>query len=219
MDMMTVEELLTTTRSVRKRLDLKRPVPYDILEKCLKLAIQAPTGSNQQGWRFLVVTDAGKRKAIGDYYAQAFSAYNAEQSKNAPKLESDDPRAGRMSKVVSSAVYLSQHMGEVPVHIIACYEGRVEKESVLSQASLYGSILPAAWSLMLALRANGLGTAWTTLHLQFEKEISELLEIPAHFTQTVLLPVAYFKGETFQPAKRISARAVTYLNRWGQTRS
>ncbi len=219
MDMMTVEELLTTTRSVRKRLDLKRPVPFDVLEKCLKLALQAPTGSNQQAWRFLIVTDAKKRQAIGDYYAKAFSAYSTQQAKSAPKLEGTDPRAARMMKVVSSAIYLSQHMGEVPVHIIACHEGRVEKESVLSQASLYGSILPAAWSLMLALRANGLGSAWTTLHLQFEKEISELLEVPDHFTQTVLLPVAYFTGETFQPAKRISVQEVTYLNRWGQTRS
>jgi nitroreductase len=217
MDMPTVEKLLTTTRSVRKRLDLSRPVPMDVLERCLEIAIQAPTGSNLQGWRFMIVTDAHKRKVIADYYSRSFQAYAAQSAANTPQRAASDPRSQRMTKVVSSAVYLSQKFAEVPVHILACLEGRVENAGVMHQASFYGSILPAAWSLMLALRAHGLGSAWTTLHLQYEKEIAELLGIPDTFTQTVLLPVAYFKGEDFQPARRLPVREVTYRDGWGQS--
>lgn len=212
----SVEELLTTTRSVRKRLDLSRPVPLDIVERCLEVAIQAPTGSNTQGWKFLVVTDPQKRRAIGDFYAKSFRLYAAESAKSAPQLSSDDPRSQRLNKVISSAVYLAEKFGDVPVHILGCLEGRVESAGVLEQASFYGSILPAAWSLMLALRAEGLGTAWTTLHLRYEKEVRELLEIPESYTQAVLFPVAYYKGETFQPAKRVPVRDLTYLDSWGQ---
>jgi nitroreductase len=214
MDKATIEKLLTTTRSVRKRLDLTRPVPLDVIERCLKIAIQAPTGSNSQGWRWLVVTDPDKRKTIGDFYARSFAAYAEESAVNAPSQ--DDPRAERMEKVLDSAVYLSQKLGEVPVHIIGCLEGRVEKAPVVHQASFYGSILPAAWSLMLALRAEGLGTAWTTLHLRYEREVAELLGIPATFTQAVLFPVAYYTGRDFLPAKRIPASELTYLNTWGE---
>lgn len=211
-----IEKLLTTTRSVRKRLDLSRPVPLDVIERCLEVAIQAPTGSNTQGWRFLVVTDADKRKAIGDYYAKSFQEYAALGAKNPPKLESSDPRAQRLGKVVSSAVYLAQKMGEVPVHVLGLLEGRVEKGSAMEQASFYGSVLPAAWSFMLALRAEGLGTTWTTLHLRYEKEIAELLGIPDSFTQAVLFPVAYYTGEDFQPARRVPVRELTYHNGWGE---
>jgi nitroreductase len=216
MDKTTVEKLLTTTRSVRKRLDLSRPVPLDVIERCLNLAIQAPTGSNAQGWRFLVVTDPEKRQTIADYYAKSFRVYAAESAATAPKRSADDPRSQRMGKVVDSATYLCQKLAQVPVLIFGCLEGRVETESVMIQASYYGSILPAAWSLMLALRAEGLGTTWTTLHLRYEKEIGELLGIPETFTQTVLFPVAYFQGDDFQPAKRVPVRQLTYLDSWGQ---
>lgn len=216
MDKMTVEKLLTTTRSVRKRLDLDRPVPLETIERCLETALQAPTGSNAQGWKFMVITDAEKRQKIGDYYAKSFQAYAAESAKSTPARSKDDPRSERMMKVITSAVYLSQKFGQVPVHVLALLEGRVEKESVMAQASFYGSILPAAWSLMLALRAEGLGSAWTTLHLLYEKEISELLGIPENYTQAVLLPVAYFTGEDFQPAKRLPARKLTYHDTWGE---
>ncbi len=218
MDMTTVEELLTTTRSVRKRLDLKRPVPMAVLEKCLELAIQAPTGSNAQKWRFLVINNPEKRARIAEAYARSFALYLKEGAANAPKLGADDPRAQRGKKVVDSAVHLSRNLAQVPVHILCCTEGRVEDQTAFHQASLYGSILPAAWSLMLALRAHGLGSAWTTLHLRYEEEVAELLEIPAHFTQAVLLPVAYYTGEGFRPARRVPARELTYLNSWGRTR-
>jgi nitroreductase len=212
----SAEKLLTTTRSVRKRLDLTRPVPLDVIERCLEIAIQAPTGSNAQGWRFVVVTDPEKRKTIADYYSKSFQVYAVESAKAAPRLPAADPRSQRLGKVVDSATYLSQKMAEVPVLILGCLEGRVEHQSVMMQASYYGSILPAAWSLMLALRAEGLGTAWTTLHLLYEKEIGELLGIPDSFTQTVLFPVAYYTGEDFQPAKRVPVRELTYLDGWGQ---
>ncbi len=216
MDTLTVEKLLTTTRSVRKRLDFDKPVPLDVLERCLEVALQAPTGSNAQGWKFMLITDPEKRQKIGEYYSKSFQIYAGESAKNTPAREQDDPRSERMMKVVSSAVYLSQKFGQVPVHILALLEGRVEKTDVMTQASFYGSILPAAWSLMLALRAEGIGSAWTTLHLRYEKEISELLGIPDNYTQAVLLPAAYFTGKDFQPAKRVPVRQLTYLDSWGQ---
>lgn len=217
MDIPSVEKLLTTTRSVRKRLDLSRPVPQDVLEHCLDLALQAPTGSNSQGWRFLVVTDPDKRRAVAEYYAKSFEIYARETAANTPQRPDDDPRSQRMGKVVNSAVYLAQKMGEVPVLLLGCIEGRVEKADQMTQASFYGSILPAAWSLMLALRAHGLGSAWTTLHLRYEKEVGELLGIPETFTQAVLLPIAYFTGDDFQPGKRVPLREVAYRDHWGQS--
>jgi len=215
MDMTTVEKILTTTRSVRKRLDLSRDVPLDIVKKCLDLAIQAPTGSNSQQWRFVLVTDPNKRAELAALYAKSFQLYAKESAAAAPKLEPTDPRAQRMMKVVTSAVYLSENLAKVPLFVLACLEGRVEKASVLEQASFYGSILPATWSLMMALRAEGIGSAWTTLHLRYEEEAAKILQIPDNFTQTCLLPVAYFTGQDFRPAKRVPSEQLTYLNEWG----
>lgn len=216
MDLNTVDHLLTTTRSVRRRLDLDRPVEPEVIQECLEIAIQAPTGSNEQGWHWLVVSDAGKRQAIGELYKQAFMVY-ANLRMQAPKqYESGDVRAERAVPVAKSALYLANNMHRVPVLIIPCIEGRVEKsEQVLQQASLYGSILPATWSLMLALRARGLGASWTTLHLMFEQQVAEVLGIPDDITQAAMLPVAYFTGEDFKPARRIPARERTYWDGWG----
>lgn len=220
MDLQTVDQLLTTTRSVRKRLDLERPVEPEVLEQCLRLALQAPTGSNAQAWRFLVVTDPDKRKRLAELYHKAFSLY-ALQGKFAsakPTPPPADPREQRKEKVMDSAVYLAENLHRVPVHVIPCYEGRVEKNAVAIQASFYGSILPAAWSFMLALRSRGLGSAWTTLHLMYEKQAAELLGIPDQFTQTCLLPVAYYQGDDFKPAARVPVEEVTYWNAWEQRR-
>lgn len=216
MEMTTVEKLLTTTRSVRKRLDLTKDVPLDVVHECLKLAIQAPTGSNTQQWKFMVITDAEKRKAIADVYARSFQIYAKESAANAPELPPEDPRSQRLMKVVTSAVHLSENMAKVPLFVLACLEGRVEKASVFEQASFYGSILPATWSLMMALRAKGLGSAWTTLHLRYEDEVAKLLSIPESFTQTCLLPVAYFTGTDFRPGKRVPASQLTYLDEWNK---
>ncbi|MFZ4663105.1 MAG: nitroreductase family protein, partial [Caldilineaceae bacterium] len=190
MDLTTVDHLLTTTRSVRKRLDLTRPVEQAVLEECLQLALQAPSGSNRQGWHFLFVTDPAKRATIAGYYRQAFKHYlGAVQPEALEPLRANE-QSGAGSRVLKSASYLSRHLQDVPVHIIPCIEGRVETAGLMAQASLYGSILPATWSLMLALRSRGLGSVWTTLHLAYEKEIAELLGIPPTMTQAALIPVA-----------------------------
>ena len=214
---MTVDHLLKTTRAVRKRLDLDREVPDEVLYECLQIALQAPTGSNQQGWRFLVVRDADKRKALADLYRQAFGIYSKQQQASpANSYSQDDPRAGRLMPVIKSAVHLAENMHRVPVLLIGCVQGRVENEGPLAQASLYGSILPAMWSLQLALRSRGLGSAWTTLHLLYEEKARELLGIPEDYTQACLLPIAYYKGDDFKPASRLPVEKVTFLDSWGQ---
>lgn len=215
MDRKSVDHVLTTTRSVRKRLDLTRPVEPEIILECIEIALQAPTGSNAQGWHFMVVTDAEKRATIAEYYRQAWDSYKR-QSRGGISPGQKDPN--QMRRVLSSADYLAEHMHEVPVLVIPCYTGRVENAPQVRQASLYGSILPAAWSLMLALRARGLGSSWTTLHLYYEKVIAELLGIPDDVTQTALLPVAYYTGDDFKPANRLPADQLTFWDQWGETR-
>jgi nitroreductase len=216
-DLATVDHLLTTTRSVRKRLDFARPVEPEVIEKCLEIATQAPSGSNRQGWYFMVVTDAAKRMAIADYYRKSFAVYIRAGGPRGDE-QSEDPRLARATQVRDSAIYLAEHFHEAPVFVIPCIEGRPTDPSPSAQAGFYGSILPAAWSLMLALRARGLGAAWTTLHLRYEKEVAEVLGIPTNITQAALLPVAYFKGDDFQPASRVPARSLTYWDNWGATR-
>lgn len=214
MDLTTVDHLLTTTRSVRKRLDLTRPVEREVIEECLQLALQAPSGSNRQGWHFLIVTDSAKRTTIAGYYRQAFKQYLGTVQPEALEPLRADEQAGRGAQVLKSAIYLSRHLQEVPVHIIPCIEGRVETAGLMAQASLYGSILPATWSLMLALRSRGLGSVWTTLHLAYEKEIAALLGIPPTMTQAALIPVAYFTGDDFKPAARKPLAEVTHWDAW-----
>lgn len=209
---MTPEELLTTTRSVRRRLDLQRPVPRELILECIRVAAQAPTGGNRQLWHWLVVTDAEKRRFIGERYRESWIAYNAA---GRPEYAEDDPRRAQLSRVVTSARYLADHMGDVPALVIACIEGRVDGKDNLSIAGLYGSIVPAAWSFMLAARLRGLGSAYTTLHLKYEREVADQLGIPfEQVTQAALLPVAYFTGETFEPAKRLPLDRITHWERW-----
>jgi nitroreductase len=204
------DELLTTTRSVRKRLDLDRPVPLEVVREALEVALQAPTGSNSQGWHWIVLTDPVRRKAVADYYAQSFRVYRA-----AGRKQYDDPdRDATQARVQSSADYLADHMAEVPVLVIGAIEAPGGELSAGNQAGLWGSLLPAAWSLQLALRARGLGSAWTTLHLTYEKEIAELLGIPPEVRQGVLLPVAHYTGETFKPAPRQPLDEVLHVDGW-----
>jgi nitroreductase len=217
MDIATVDELLTTTRSVRKRLDFTRPVDPAVLERCLEIALQAPTGSNAQGWHWLIVTDASKRRGLAELYRKAFDLYVNEPSLR-PDYGEQDLRTKQRPRVLDSATYLAEHLEDAPVHVIPCIEGRVENAGVVAQASVYGSILPAVWSLMLALRARGLGSAWTTLHLMHEREAAELLGIPAHVTQTALLPVAWFTGASFKPATRLPLGTCTHWDAWGGRR-
>jgi nitroreductase len=214
MDLATVDKLLTTTRSVRKRLDFSRPVPLDLVRRCIEIAMQSPTGSNTQGWHFLVVTDSAKRQAIAKLYRDAFNGYVANPDMR-PTYAAEDPRAGQMPRIIDSAQYLADHLHEAPVFVIPCVEGRVEQAGVIGQASIYGSILPAAWSFMLAARARGLGSAWTTLHLIAEKEAAAILGVPDHVTQTALLPVAYFTGTDFKPARRLDPERAIHWDSWG----
>jgi nitroreductase len=208
---LTPDELLSTTRSVRKRLDLDRPVPLELVRECLDLALQAPTGSNAQGWHWMVVTDADLRRQIGDYYRRSYDRYREAREARTAKL--GPARQAVQARVSSSADYLAEKMGDVPVHVIACIAAGAELPAD-NQAGLWGSLLPAAWSYQLAARARGLGTAWTTLHLAYEKEIAELLGIPAHVRQGVLLPTAYYTGKTFKPAPREPLDTVLHLDRW-----
>ncbi len=218
MDVAAADHLLTTTRSVRKRLDFSKPVDPAVIATCLDVAMQAPTGSNAQGWHFLVVTDPAKRKGIADLYKKGFELYAANPQLR-PTYAEGDLRATQQPRVVDSASYLAEHMHEAPVMVIPCIEGRVENAGPLSQASVYGSILPAAWSFMLALRARGLGTAWTTLHIMFEHDAAKILGIPEHVTQAALFPVAYYTGTDFKPAKRLPASQVVHWNGWGGQRA
>ena len=217
MDLPTIDHLLTTTRSVRKRLDLTRPVEHEIIERALEIAIQAPSGGNRQSWHFMVITNSALRRQIGEYYRQSFEIYRGPKRKPvSERIRS--PQLRQLQRITDSSQHLADHMHEVPVMIIPCITGRVESMSSLELASLYGSILPATWSLMLALRARGIGSAWTTLHLRYEQEIAALLDVPDTVTQVALLPVAYFTGDDFKPAKRKPPTQITYWNQWSQPR-
>jgi nitroreductase len=188
---LTPDQLLSTTRTVRKRLDLSRPVERELLEECFDLALQAPTGGNQQGWHFVVVSDADHKEALAGLYRKSQS-------------ETEPPSApvGREA-VMKSAAYLAEHLQEVPVLVIPCIEGRYENAPHLWQAIAWGSILPATWSFMLAARARGLGTAWTTLHLAHERDPAAVLGIPyEQVTQAALIPVAHTIGTEFRPGPR-----------------
>jgi nitroreductase len=210
---MTPDELLTTTRAVRKRLDLTRPVPRELVTECIDIALQAPTGSNRQGWHFVVVDDPDKKAALAELYGRAFDPYAASGENPWPE---GDARHDRFGAVRSSAVYLREHLHEVPYHVIPCAQGRIAKGNpATSAASFFGSVIPAAWSFMLAARARGLGTAWTTLHLVFEREAADLLGMPyEQVTQVALIPVAFTIGTDFKPAKRVPAEQVTHWNEW-----
>jgi len=214
------DELLTTTRAVRRRLDFERPVPLALVEECVKVALQAPSGSNARGWHFVVVGDEAKKSAIGDFYRQGFEQYRAmpfsahaltEQAKG------DDVRT--MQGVVGSAEALAENLHRCPYLVIPCIEGRMPPMEgpmgTLTNASVYGSILPAFWSFMLAARARGLGTAWTTLHLMFEREIAELLGIPFDSVmQTALTPLAFTIGTDFKPARGREVAGALHVDGW-----
>jgi nitroreductase len=207
------DELLSTTRSVRKRLDLDRPVPIELVRECLEVAVQAPTGGNRQSWHWMVVTDPGLRAEIGKYYRQEFNRYRNSATYGGNASGHSEKRRAVQARVTNSAEYLAERMGDVPVHVIACIEAKQELPAS-NQAGLWGSLLPAAWSFQLAARARGLGSAWTTLHLRYEKEISELLGIPPSVRQGVLLPTAYYTGDTFKPATREPLDTVLHMDRW-----
>lgn len=212
---LTADEVLTTTRKVCKRLDLQRPVEPEVIRECVEIALQAPSGSNRQHWHFMVVTDAAKRKALGNLYKRAFHEY-LDSPSAAGKLFADDPRRSAVQKRVQDAgIYLSEHMHEVPVLLIPCFYGRPDGYPSSSQSSLWGSIIPATWSFMLAARNRGLGTAWTTLHLEYEEEAADILGIPyKEVAQVALTPVAYTIGTNFKPAPREPLEKALHWDEW-----
>jgi nitroreductase len=209
-DLEQTDRLLTTTRSVRKRLDLTRPVPREIILECLRIALQAPSGQNIQPWRWLVIDDSETKRQIGELYRKSHDPYHA-----AGKALIEQSGRHDMDGIMDSSAYLSAHMHEVPVLVIPCLLAPITPEtSPADVAGFYGSILPATWSFMLALRTRGIGAAWTTLHLNYEKEAAAVLGIPDTVTQVAMIPVAYYTGEDFKPARRRPIEEVTYFNGW-----
>ena len=203
LDLDTVDKLLTTTRAVRRRLDLTRPVEIDVVMECLRLAIQAPTGSNQQTWRWIVVTDPQVRGQLAELYR------NLPDDRPPVRLSSMPPPAEQQERLMDSSNQLMEHIHEVPVLVVPCIE------DAGGAAGWPPSIYPAVWSFQLALRSRGLGSVLTTVHLYRRREADELLGVPDGFVQACLLPVAYFTGDDFQPADRRPVEELTYLDRWG----
>ena len=198
---LTPEDLLTTTRTVRKRLDLDRPVERSLVEKCLRLAFQAPNGSNRQTWQWICIDDQATKSAAADIYRGAL-----DDMVNRPRSDNErPPDTPEQRRMASSVAYLSENLHKVPVLVVPTFAGRVEDESVFWQASRWGSICPAIWSFMLALRLHGLGSSWTTLHLWRERDMGELLGIPPTETQAGLFPVAFTLGTQFKPADRLAS--------------
>ncbi len=214
------DELLTTTRAVRRRLDFDRPVPRELVEECVRIALQAPSGSNARGWHFMVVGDDKKKNAIADLYRQAFDGYRSMPiSAHALAENASGDDVAVMKGVVSSAEALAANMHRAPWLVIPCIEGRMPPMEGpmgnLAQASQYGSILPAFWSFMLAARARGLGTSWTTLHLLHEEAVADVLGIPFDaVSQTALSPLAFTLGTDFKPAKNRELEGVLHVDGW-----
>jgi nitroreductase len=203
---LTPDELLATTRAVRRRLDLERPVDRALIEECLQLAVQAPSSTNRQHWAFVVVTDAERRRGLAEIYRRAWMAY----SDTPPEQESATDTPGQ-----ASSRYLAAHLGEVPVHVVPCVDGRPEGQPAGELAALYGSIMQAAWSFQLAARARGLGSVFTTYHLDHERDAAELLGIPFdRVSQVGLIPVAHTIGTRFRPAARRPLDEVLHWNGW-----
>jgi nitroreductase len=206
------DRLLSTTRAVRKRLDLTRPVPREVILDCIRLATQAPAGGNVQRWRWVVIDDPGTKRAIAEYYRRSYEPYIDVQKVAMERTGRTD--ASTMG-IIDSSTYLAEHLHEVPVHVIPCMLDRVPANAKQGlMAGYYGSILPAVWSFQLALRSRGLGSAWTTLHLEYEDEVGELLGIPTTVSQVALLPVAYTIGDDFKAGTRRPADEITYWNGW-----
>lgn len=199
------DQLLTTTRAVRRRFDFDREVEPRVLLECISIAQQAPTGSNAQGWRFLVVTDPELRRQLAELYRRGAGDY-LEQSRERARDE-------QTRRVSESAIHLAENFERVPVHVLPCIHGRPGND-VATNAGLFGSIIPAAWSFMLALRSRGLGSVWTTLHLHHEQEAARLLGIPPTVTQAGLIPVGYYTGSGFRRVRRRPADEITYWNGW-----
>jgi nitroreductase len=210
------DELLATTRSVRRRLDVTRPVERELIEECLRLAQQAPSGGNRQGATFVIVTEPERRRALADLYRRGWDRYLSEGILGGPPSRPADPTKRRQTaRIGRSAGYLADHLAEVPVHVVPCHPGRTEDRPQVVQASAFGSVLPAVWSFMLAARARGLGTAWTTIHLFHEREAAEVLGIPfEEVSQVALIPLAHTVGGGFKSGPREPLESFARWESW-----
>ena len=207
-DIDNADLLLTTTKQVRKRLDLSRPVPREVLLECIDIASHAPMGGNQERNRWMIIDDPEVKAKIAPLYQAVGRPYLAAGSAGAE---------GRQARVVESASFLVDHVADVPAWVLAMRLDRLAPGAPnVEVAGYHGSVAPGVWSFQLAARARGLGSAWTTFHLVHEREVAEILGIPDTVTQVALLPVAYYTGDSFSPAPRRPATEITYANRWKQ---
>jgi nitroreductase len=209
---MDIDELLTTTRSARTTLDLTARVDLAVVRECLRIALHAPNGSNNQSWRWLVVADAGRRAAVAALYREAYL------SMTGGRLFGDRLRDSPTGRILSSSEWLVEHLAEVPLLVVPCYQPytqRVEGDESFHRATVYGSIFPGVWNLQLALRSRGYGSCITTLHLLREAEVAELLGIPDGYVQGCLLPVAPLReGIVPGPAARRPVDEVVVVDHW-----
>jgi nitroreductase len=211
------DALLTTTRAVRKRLDLTRPVPDDLIRECVEVAMQAPSGSNMPTMRFVVIRDPEIKAAVGEVYRQCYAMYKSMDGVYIGSIDKGDADANaQQQRSASSADFLGEQMGNVPALVIGCTEsGRADNVPAMMASSMLGNILPAMWSFMLAARARGLGTAWTTVHLMMEQQVADIVGIPFESVQQVCLsPLAFTVGTDFKPAARPPADSVIRWDRW-----
>ncbi len=210
---LSADEVLTTTRAVRKRIDFDKPVEREVIMECVDIAQQAPTGSNNQGWRWMFVEDPDKKAAIADMYRANFYPYIGADNPDEVPVRDESATAGE--RILSSAMYMAKRLHEVPVMAIPLHTGRLEGANTFRQASSWGSVLPAVWSFLLALRERGIGSSWTTLHLPNEREVAELLGIPYDdYTQVGMFPIGYTVGTDFKLAQRIPAEKFVHWDTW-----
>ena len=213
---LSTTDLLTTTRTVRLRLDLERPVARETVDECLRIGLQAPNGSNLQLWNWVLVDDPAIRADMAAIYRASIedqlrmSAAAAEAGK-----PSRYPKSEQQERISRSVMHLRDHLHEVPVLVVPTITGRLDGAGIFDQASLWGSVLPSVWNFMLALRTRGMGSAWTTIHLHREREMADLLGIPYdRVTQAGLFPVAYTIGTEFRPGPRADLDTLVHWNRW-----
>jgi nitroreductase len=211
------DQLLTTTRAVRKRLDFSRSVEDSVIRECVEIAMQSPSGSNNMTMQFVVVRDEAKRKAIGEVYRQCYEIYRSLDGIYIGSIDKGDvAENAQQSRSASSADFLGERMGDAPALILACNAGsRLEGAPAMMAASMMGNVLPAMWSFMLAARARGLGTAWTTVHLMMEQQVADIVGIPFDTVQQACLsPLAYTVGTDFKPAVRSAADSIIHWDTW-----
>jgi nitroreductase len=211
------DELLSTTRAVRKRLDFDRPVPDELIRECVELSMQSPSGSNNPTMQFVVVRDPAKKAAIGEIYRQCFGMYKTWDGVYIGSIDKGSEEANaQQARSAASADVLGERMGDAPALIIACNKGgRVDGQPAIMSANAFGNVLPAMWSFMLAARARGLGTCWTTLHLIMEQQVADVVGIPFdEVQQACLSPIAFTKGTDFKPAARPDADSIIHWDQW-----